>query len=624
MYGQKYGAKDPLGWSPAHETIFQLRHDLWNQLVPVYQSARERERVILCESDPTLVPLYEEVDRLDEQLEAMPHKTEEEREARRPVLDEFYKAQKALWGRVPAARRGCAARIKTEVWEVAQRESYAVSCTARDEQGLHWGDCNDVHDAFWSAIRAKKSPRFRRFMLRAALSRQLQVQRKGGERTEVPGRKRAKMTGGELVGATWAKLCSVKGVGGIRILPFSLDRARHEWKLLEMKLTEDMVLHLPFRPSPPIPEGAFIKRVRVTRERVTGEPHRYDWHVVFTVDAPPPGSSICGSKTVFAGLGWRVTPQGLRILAGIDTGGQEWHVTVPLYWLDQAKYARKLESDLRLLRNGAAEHVRKWRAANPGLPPEFDQRLVEASDPRRTRALLALAIDRSLPPELLEPLSTWAWGTARGKTAHRALLVAPENAAEILGEIRGRSYVGGTRSTLRRRRIDLYRRVARVLAQECGRLVLGELDGVEAAQADLPLPVQYLRHFAAPFELRKELEWQAKKSGCTIEICSAVDASRYCARHPEVDLYAGRDEQRLWLACERCGEALDRDANYALNLARRDSPDLCERMVLARSTGERSIRNITEELAEKWGGHGKRESRVKYASRRALASREES
>lgn len=633
MYGQRYGAKQPLQWSDAHEQPLRERHALWNDLVPIYQQARQREREILCEADSDLVPLYSELDALEKQLDELPRDTDEEREAWSETLQRTKQVRGLLWPRIAQLKRADAQvkqRLSTEVWGAAQKETYTIACgKGRRYPNLHWADCNDVHDAFWTAIRSRKSPRFHRPGGRAAIARQLMAHRVGGTREERPGRKRAVVTGGTLVGATWESLCSPRGYGGVRVLPYSLPRSSHEWKLLEISLTEESTLFLPFRLSVPIPPAALIKRVRVTRDRIPGKPRDREWHVVFSVDAKPRGSGGAGERTLYAGLGWRLTPQGLRILAGLTDRGEEWHVVVPIEWVWQADYVNELTSALRLARNAAAERVRKWRLEHPEVDGEFAERLTDACNPRYTRALLSLASDPHTPEDLRADLSTWAWGSARGKAAHAALLRAgsdPSLAAGILGEIRGSERVGAMRRKLIARRQVLYQQTARLVAQDCKRIVLGELDISELAQkVDLPPRARTLRTLAAPFDLRAALDWQSRKSGTQVETVNAANASRFCARHPEIDLYAGRDQARLWLGCERCGVALDRDYNYALNLIKEDSPDLFRALTLAQEPKERSrsrILNFTEELQRTHKAAGVPESRVRYTAPLALARRE--
>lgn len=147
------------------------------------------------------------------------------------------------------------------------------------------------------------------------------------------------------------------------------------------------------------------------------------------------------------------------------------------------------------------------------------------------------------------------------------------------------------------------------------------------ALEDLPLPARHLRTVAAPQSLRSEIEWQARKAGVEVVVIDAANASRYCAVHSEVDLYAGRDESRLWLGCERCGVALDRDDNYARNLMRRDSPDLFERLDWQEISRERSrseILSVTGEVEDARHGYGARDSRWKYKARLALAEQGDS
>lgn len=603
MYAQKYGAKKPLEWTERHEQSFLDRRALWNDLVEVYRQARVRERELYSAADPEIESGYAEVDALDLALDAQPRQTDEERAAWRDILAQLKSTRAALWTKIRELKLGAEikAQIRT-IWQETQRATYTLACgKARKYPALHWADCNDLHDSLWKSIRAKKHPRPRTFTSRESLYRQLQSQTVGGVRVEVPDRKRRKIEGGTLTGATWDALTSERGYGGVKIQPYTLRRATRRWALLEFSIDSGATLRIPIRVHREPPKEALIKGVRVVRERIPGRRFPYEWSVVLSVAAEPLRSVIrCPSeRTLYAGLGWRHTPEGLRVLAGIDDLGREWHVTLPEEYVLQWRYSRSLEAHLRLLRNA--------EAARLGVDPRSTRELFEHPDSRR-----------------------WAYGEHLGEQTHAALLARnceAAAAAEIFGERAGRARFSGLRSTLLRRRKDLYIRVARQIVGSSTRLVLGALDGADIQERtkDLPLPARHLRTIAAPTRLRDEIEWQARKAGVEVVTLDATNASRYCAVHPDVDLYAGRDESRLWLACEGCGVPLDRDANYARNLFRRDAPERFERCDWQALTRERSrleIPNITHEVQRHWSTPQPRESRVQYTARLALANRD--
>lgn len=612
VYALRHGAGPPLNWGGALDRIVAAKVSLWNDLVNSFTQELEEERHLVgCAADERLVGLWSTASAASRALrEAKDKRSELRRRARQkvatPDLDaeiarlvrERRDAQRAASEMERRLRRssgvgGRLSALRTE----ARAERRCIAC-GRDRRypELGPGDSNDCFRSFEEAVAAfrkgrRQRPKHHNEGDDVSLYVQLAAQNVGGERVVEPGRRRAKIVGGELRGWTWADLTSGRRRKAAVIHPYDVGlRNPEKWALLRLCVSSAATLEIPFRVHRLPPPGSMLKGVRVVRRRHTGRPPgSYEWSVVWTVAAQD--KDVRGGREdylrIWGGVNWRITEQGIRVLEAVAEDGTHITVALPLRWLEEIRRLDALERGLGQAREAAREKLSKaLELSQDYIPLEDQERISDAvrkDAPREALLRVAESAVVGLDGETVCTLRRWARGTVGGPAVRRAILdlhhrgldrdAEAAELAALLGERRGAQHAADLRRKFTRRRRDLYRRAARWLALNCSSLVMADLDGSQLQRPrGLPRGARRLRAALAPFELLQDMRWQARKHDAEFVDADCAWASRTCPVHPHIDTFKDVRDSALEGRCEECGCAWDRDRALALNLLRNDSP----------------------------------------------------
>lgn len=646
-YAWRCGARPPLSWERAHEEVLATRDALWNDLRAVWMHAQHLEaELIRSAGGESVAQAQDAVVEGEREIATLLHERRQvRRSARRradtpeldTALDRAFATQrtrrKAMWEAERETRRrpGVRERLRDIRRERRQACNQIACGKERRYSLLRDGDYNDVRALFERTVRPRKGRWHEPKEKRKGEWRQRSsyyVQLQGGvtwEWLRDESARRTKIT--------------------VSISPH--PRGDRRWHLLRAPIdTQGTTLEIPFCLDREMPATARIKGVRITRRQRAGTGgHVVDWHVVWSLSARElPGKiSRRGKRTMAVGLGWRQTPNGLRVAGALHESGTVFHVVLPAHEVTRWADSAALQASLRRAANAMRERVGKWLLEHrpSWLAQEVRDLAWAATETTRTAPLLTVARAWPRGRPLDRELHGWAWGDARGSADTRDALREAQRTeseetyadavADALGEIRGTERVHAIRAKLVRRRQHLYRMAARRLVESCERIVLGGLDTAQCIRvegSDLSVHSRHLAAIAAPYALSQEIRWQATKSGMEVVEAEPADATRYCAVHPECDLYAGLREpgKQLYLRCAECG-TLDRDENYAANLLRRTAPECFERWEEAHGSDDRSqarIRNLIAEYEREVQDEQGAMRRLRSKYQLALARRERS
>jgi hypothetical protein len=633
-YAHKLGAKASLEWTEAHEHVLRCADRLWDDLRALWiQCRHEQELAEDATGDAELLAARAALSRAEVVVDTAFAARREwrERERRREAPDEIESAIDAACTIRRGARKVLYAilrRVRSEIrddlralWQERDRQMRAVAQgNGRRYRDLHDGVYNDVYKRFCAAARKAAQQgrvvRPSREHPARSIYRQVKAKTIGGTRIEREG-KRARIEGGELVGTTWAGLCT--STASVRIEHYSPGpRVAREWGLLVIPAdAHGTPLRLPVRLDHEPPSDALVKGIRVVRDG-------RDWHAVLSIQGEHPRPIARGVGTLYAGINWRSVAGGLRVLDGVDDAGVRLQVVLPHAHVASVSYADLLQSALDARAHAVAAQARLDHTARAGD-------IVESERRRDWRALDGLA------PE------SWTRGTHTGRDAHPALLSARRVAggdaekqatlaAEILGDRAGRRWVEGARSKAIRRREDLYRRCARWIVERYARIVLAESDGQKLARREaeessdvspLPLAARRNRQVAAPYSLAQAIAWALKRAGGEVVTVPAVDCSHLCPVCGEETERTAGDRAALYLRCSVHG-TWDRDHALAMALWRESPTVDRERwdwhaQVSRRSQAE--IVRVDVEINSRLRGTGQAWRRLRYQSGEALAKR---
>jgi hypothetical protein len=646
QWSLKLGAAMPLEWTPAHDEILTLSDRLWDDLRWVWIRARTLEEAAEdAMGDADLLAARAAHREAEEVVDAA---FEARRQARRSArsrevaleietaintaLETRSKTRRALYTHARRVRSTIRPQILT-ILRARDRTCRMIAAgKGRRYPQLHWAQCNDILARYETAAReAQKRGRFPRPSREhpsRSLYVQLQAHRHGGTRVEVPGKQRARIVGGELIGTTWSAL-TAQG----RTLAVRIERGHRPGRRIgSAQEVRRMLLTLPCGEiAPPLrvpvtvprhrePKAdALVKGVRLVRRG----PH--EWYAVLSIDGSPLHRSEPGGGTFYCGVNWRRTSRGLRVLDGVDETGVRVQVHVPPEMLASWTYADALASALDRAGNLAAELL-------AALRPDAD--VPDLLRRRDWKGLRNLALEH---PALVR----WVRGSVPVRDRHAALLAArrqvgsepekyAERAAEILGDIAGRDQVAGLRSKATRRREHLYRRCARWIAERYGRIVVAESDGAKLARVEdpetgehteLPLPARRARQAAAPYTLLAAIRWATVKARGEVVESPAVDCSHRCPLCGEEMERSPADRAALMLRCSQHG-IWDRDHALAMALWREAAPEDRERWEWHAASGRRShaeIVSVDAEVRRDLRGHGTPHARLRYVAGLALA-----
>lgn len=562
---RQYGLLDPLNWGEDCQEHLYLMNRFWNALVEIEHGNRRQYREIIG-NDEDVATIQSQIDQLKQQKKAHDEARKQARIKHRAktgphtaVHDQAMKTLTASIKDLSAQAKLLRAQAKERVkasstaltdLETTRREKVKK---AYGESGLWWGNYNAILASYKVArSRAMKEGaelRFHRFDGSGRFTCQIQDGMSAEELTTarhsiaqvrlLSGEDFARMLGG----ADRKHLDSRRDRRQQGVLSLTIYTGKDEHgKSFRRTLDFPIILHRP------LPDEAMLKSLTVTRKRVG--PGKFQWAVTFTFTAE--GKPIEHPSTLNCGinLGWKKVAGGLRI-ATIFDGREARHLLLPQAILDKLDYVDDLKSRLDTSTN---ENF-AWVLENLKNPPEslVEQvaRMKRMKKPHSAvfaRLVLAWRECPDYLPELYQEAKKRRKSAKRIELEHHHL-----------------------RDKTLRRRQDLYRNLAKEIAEKYSLIALDKMDLRELARTEkqdgqpneLVAEAKKLRGRAALSELREWIVKQCAKTGSQVEVFG-IKSSQTC-NHCGQTL---KDSQGLTRVCLACGQAVDVDINAAANLLR--------------------------------------------------------
>ncbi len=534
----RYGLLHPLDWDDDCERELRLQVDLWNRLVEIEQAHRERVRRIAAEDAEVARFEAERGQLLAERQRLLDQRAAARRAARRKIptpeidsqIDSARTRLKELTQEAKEARRRAYAARRAQLHSLDQERLVAVKL-ARRQSGLFWSNYNAVIGSYEVARQRalKEGAELRRqyYGRDARLTNQIQ----GGVNVEDlrAGRHSQARLGSRPEGMT-----NRHGA--------ALSVTVHTREGRRRNVTWPIILHRP------LPADGRVQMVTVLRTR---RADRYYWQAVFTCRIPDFPASLRMGGRLAINIGWRSTPDGLRLATLVRDGqAAPQHIFLPQRILDGAQLCEEDQSD----RDTALNETLSWLC---GLD------LTQAPVEILTAIQSVIGRPRPAARHLFHVL--WQW-------QQRAPDWRPQDLAVLRGwnrlDRRLWRNIAERFAWRRDARLDHYWKEARRLVNHCGEIILNGHDMSATAKAgedNLPEPVRRLRVIAAPSVLRQVIINHARKAGMEIRILDIPhDACVACGAR-----LAPRTRPALWWTCAGCGVLFDQDEHYCrLLLAR--------------------------------------------------------
>jgi hypothetical protein len=564
---RRYGLRDPLNWGPDIEDELRRQNQFWNRLVEIEHRSRQG---------------YFEIMQSFGDIEAMSAEIKELKERR----DALKAERKAIWGR--SRKRVATTELNSHIAELStiiksraitlkeERTRFneeakprlqelndgreAAVKAARQTCGCFWGNYNAVAMSYKVArVRAIKTGaelRFHRFEGGGRITNQLQ---EAPETSEFL-----------AFGTSQVKLTHVPGER-LALLSVTVYTGKNaEGKPTRRTVTFPMIYHRPLEP------GFQVKQVAVLRRRVAS---KWKYHVVFTstrktdeVLVPPIGPDVA------IDLGWRKTPEGLRVGTVLTRGeARPWHVMLPNDYLGKYERVENRQSRRDLWKD---EVLKDLKALDWSTAPAVLQALWEPlkrAPKLSTGRLAQLAMEWrnhnwSRGDELVKKWQQRDIDFAMHVTRavhlplwkDDAFLEAWRRADKLQWERQE-----NRRQNLKDRQKNIYRCAAKRIVEGAGRIILEDLDLSKLARletaggelTELHKASRHNRQMAAPYELRMAIVQAAAKRGIPVIFHSGVSTWLHCGER----IYPAKPDE-LIQRCPHCGEYWDQDENACINM----------------------------------------------------------
>jgi hypothetical protein len=461
------------------------------------------------------------------------------------------------------AWREVRARIRAD--EQAQLRFDAINDAASElrknaylHSGLYWGTRAIVDDADQAARKAPlydgvepSGPRFLRFDGDGALSMQLQEDPNDGQQ-------------GYTVASLYGDNARARIASRVEVSRNGRGKAKTEGsrrsnraRMLMLRVGSDdrdpvwaawpMIMHRP------LPEGGRVKRVTVHRHHVGP---REDWSVTLTVDdSATPQVRATRAGAVAINLGWRVVPEGIRVVTWVGEDGGEGHITLDARTLSGVAKADELRGTRDDNFNAARAALVTWiearRLALLDVPEWFVEATRTLSDWKSPARLAALArqwrslhLDDDADEEAYSALERW-----RYRDHHLWTWETSQRTGAL------------------RHRQDVFRVASARLAARYDVLVYEDFDLREPAKRRAPdAPrdnegARANRQAVAPSECRSALINAFRGA---VDKRSAAFLTQTCHACGVVEAFDAA--AKVWHRCEHCGALWDQDLNLARNL----------------------------------------------------------
>lgn len=571
----KFGMLAPVsGFDQAAIDVLFLRNKLWNSLVELERSHRERYRALITGSDDELSEIQARLDQIEEERAELVRRKKQARAMVRSKkvdtseyddkIDRLIAERSDLRARAKDIRLRVREKIKPAISDL-ENERYEAIKHLSHESGLWWCNKETVIAAYdvarVKAMKENAELRFRSFDGTGKFA----VRRPGGFPL-------SDLTSGKL---SFARLEALPDDDFAHLSERGKrSRARHHLtmtimthkddsgKLRRHEVTWPIILHRP------LPDGV-VKFIHVQRKRV-GKDFYWTCSITMEVDEiqktliDHPSRTACGID-----LGYRLVRDGLRVATLADTKGKVRHLVLPQDWLDRMDHVERIQGWLSEQSNLAWQKLKALLTALPEYPESYEEsinRLLKAGDKTPVRGMRAihwrLRNEPEIMPEVLGVLDEWEAKMRRREREMHNL-----------------------RDKLINRRKDMYRSFAYQVANEyaliriedmkLNKLAAVKLDDGEGNQ--MPQVVRNNRTRAALYELALYIQQAAVKTGAEFEKMQAMYSTLVCSNcgHQNTNM----DKEDINYRCERCDTLHDQDENAAKNFLRGQEFYLAEQMV---------------------------------------------
>lgn len=359
----KYGLFPPTDWDDICEREIRLQDDLWNRLVGIELNYRDEVETTIRQ-----YALYRELDDqiavLDARFEALLSERRARRKAARakiatPDLDaqieEIVKRRRAMWADIKKARAAAFKTYRDELKPLADKR-YDDITLARQESGLWWGNYNAVIASFDATLRRIKpwqTPRALGVEGRLAGRLSVQIQQGCPAPAFLAGaRSEARL---DMDEAQWIKRGKKNWRPRRAVLTATV---RRDGRLNRKTATWPVLMHRP------LPDGAVVKSLTITRRRPVPSARAWKWEVTLSVDIPDPSGSGPVRQVAGVDLGWRKVEAGLRVATIATSPGGVEHVLLPADMLDRrARIAGLMGRVVEEAREGDTDPIKHedWR-----------------------------------------------------------------------------------------------------------------------------------------------------------------------------------------------------------------------------------------------------------------------
>ena len=520
-------------------------NQFWNRLAGIEHAARERYTAAIM-TDQDVKSIYEQIISLSQNRSSLIAERRNLRKLNRRKVDtqDIDDKVKDLSHEIAdlhaaAALTRKSARDKTgELMRSLESQRRAEVKLARQESGLWWGNYNAVVKAY---------ERGRQMALRNG--GQLQVKRYDGT-----GRLVNQIQGGltvaDLFGATHSQVAVDVLPDNAWTHPSRGERRRIQRTRLTatifVRSGERRTVTWPMIMHRPIPQDCLIKEVVVTRRKVGPS---WRWQVTFTCTrfVEMPSERTATSQIVAVDLGWRRLPEGIRVATVLrnDNAPADF-IILPAYILDGFALIENLQSERATMKNNIVAWLKNldWTTA----PEALTVHLPALQDARFTSAarIASLAI---------------AWRSHQGWN--------PEGCRRLerwrLDDKRLWLWEANQREKLLARRTDLYRRLSCEIVENADTVIINQLEiakmsrllSPEGKENPLSKAARRNRTIAAPSDLKKWIEIQARKIGAEV----SIHETENWACHSCGAITVPEKPDNLQQTCAHCGITWDQDVN---------------------------------------------------------------
>lgn len=579
------------GAQPPTENAELFREQLWkahryyNTLIELERKRRDGYRAARAQCADTAA-LEEQHAALQKSVEELRAQIKQRRAAaRKRVLDAEIKVLIAQVRTLSEQRSEAYARLKLARAEVksdpqllAARERLDQEKSARVKEArkaseVYWGSYLLVEKAVESASKSALDPDFKRWRGEGRVGVQLHHEKF----QDIVEGKSAFLRIHLNAPRKESKRAKKRIFGTVQLRAGSVGRTTPIW------ISFPIILH---RMPPPdaVLTWAWVKATKV------GTDTRYELQL--TIESEAFAQATVGRGVAAIDVGWRALENGdLRVGYLRDDVGREQELRLPARLITGLAFADQLRSYRSQHFDTAREVWGRWLAAFDGLADwltEAKQTLHLWKSPARLARAVAQWIAEADAREALDQL--WeAWRTER-LAAGADLFDTFDVAAAFVST---RSDVTPTmfymdlwrrkdkhlcdweahqRLKCLRRRTDIYRNIARQLADRYETVVFEDMDHRQLAQNAQPEAetLDYLhrvRNMAAPGELRSICRSTLGKSRVHEEVTKDSTREGACCGH--VSTWTAQERAQRVLTCQGCGAEWDQDANAAHVLLKR-------------------------------------------------------